>query len=204
MRIGRFWVHGSHHRGTAPAGSVPLQVDAATAFGTGEHATTDGCLLAMDDLAKRSSFKRLVRSHGPVSILDFGCGTGILAMVAGKSWSCAVLASDIDPEAVRVSRRVVRANGLHNIVRVIHADGVSHRSIRSQAPFVLITANILARPLRRLSADLTAVLAPGGCLVLSGLLQKQIPFVLNAYRTQGLRLERLYRLGEWATLVVRR
>ena len=204
MRVGRFWVHGSHHHGAIPAGSLPLQVDATTAFGTGEHASTHSCLQAIDQLGKQSSVTRLIRSQTSPAVLDLGCGTGILAMAAARLWRCSVLASDIDSEAVRVAQHMIHANGLRQLVELIQADGVFHRRIHSAAPFALITANILARPLRRLSAEVSTILMPGGRLVLSGLLQTQIPMVLNAYRAQGLRLKRVLRRGKWATLVLKR
>ena len=105
---------------------------------------------------------------------------------------------------MRVARRMIRANGLHSAIDVIRSNGVAHRRLRSSAPFALITANILARPLRHLSADVAVVLCPGGRLVLSGLLTKQIPMVLNAYRSHGLRLEHTLCRGKWATLILRR
>ena len=153
LRVGRFWVHGGHHRGLVPAGSLPLRVDAATAFGTGEHESTSGCLSAIDQLGKRSPFTRLVRSQTSPAVLDLGCGTGILAMAAARLWRKSVLATDIDTETVRVANRMVHTNGLRHVVELIQANGVADRRIHSAAPFALISANILARPLRRLSAD---------------------------------------------------
>ena len=204
LRIGRFWVHGSHHQGSIPAGCLPLQIDASTAFGTGEHASTYGCLSAIDQLGKRSQLTRLIRSQRSPAVLDLGCGTGILAMAAARLWRCSVLATDIDAEAVRVAERVVGINGLRRLVDLVQADGVADRRIHSAGPFALITANILARPLRRLSAQVSHLLVPGGRLVLSGLLHKQAPMVLNAYRVQGLYLECLLQRGKWATLVLKR
>ena len=109
ISIGRFWVHGSHEERALPPGKISVCVDAATAFGTGEHATTHGCLLALDGLVKRVSSRRLVAKAAPFAILDVGCGTGILALAAARIWPGRVLASDIDPEAVKVARRTVQA-----------------------------------------------------------------------------------------------
>jgi ribosomal protein L11 methyltransferase len=202
ISIGRFWVHGSHETGPSPAGKLLLRVDAATAFGTGEHATTRGCLLALDHLAKRTGTRRALAACGPTAVLDVGCGTGILALAAARLWPGRVLASDIDPEAVRVAQVTTRANGLHPRVRVVVADGVGSRAMTHAAPYAVITANILARPLCHLAPGLSALLAPGGRLILSGLLATQIPMVLNTYRAQGLRLDHRFIIGEWATLVV--
>ncbi len=204
MAIGRFWVHGSHDAESMPSGMLPLCVDAATAFGTGEHATTHGCLLALNDLAKRPAIRRAVAASAGAGVLDVGCGTGILAFGAARLWPGRVLASDIDPEAVRVAQLAAAANGLTPRVRVVVATGLDSRLIRQSAPYAVITANILARPLCHLAPDLTSSLAPGGRLILSGLLATQIPMVMNAYRAQQLVLERSIVIGEWATLILRR
>ncbi|NKB43114.1 MAG: methyltransferase domain-containing protein [Alphaproteobacteria bacterium] len=204
MSFGRFWVHGSHDAGSVPPGKLSLRVDAATAFGTGEHATTRGCLLALDGLAKRRASRRLIAASAPYAVLDVGCGTGILALAAAKLWRCRVLASDIDPEAVRVARRTTQANDLSPRVRIVAATGVRSRTIAQSAPYAVITANILARPLCHLARDMAALLTPGGRIILSGLLANQVPMVLNAYRAQRLVLEQTINIGEWATLILRR
>lgn len=204
IKAGRFWVHGSHDAGTCPPGLFPLCVDAATAFGTGEHETTRGCLLALDALAKQTSVNRLVATSGPIATLDVGCGTGVLAMAMARQWPGRVLATDIDPEAVRVARVTARANGLHLRLQFVEADGVDGRTIRGPAPYAVIAANILARPLCKMAEGMAELLAPGGRMVLSGLLVTQIAMVLNVYRAQGLALERTYEIGDWATLVLSR
>lgn len=204
IKAGRFWVHGSHDAGGCPPGLFPLCIDAATAFGTGEHATTRGCLIALDALAKQTTVNRLVATSGPIATLDVGCGTGVLAMAMARQWPGRVLATDIDPEAVRVARVAARANGLHLRLQFVEADGVEGRTVTGSAPYAVITANILARPLCQMAEGMTSLLAPGGRMVLSGLLITQIPMVANVYRTLGLALERTYEIGEWATLVLSR
>ncbi len=204
LPIGRFWVHGRHHAGAVPAGRLPLQIDAATAFGTGEHATTHGCLLALGALAKRPDVRARLARTGPVSVLDVGCGTGILAFAAARLWPVQVLATDIDAEAVRVATDAARINGLHHRVRFKIADGTAHRSVRRHAPYAIITANILARPLVRFAPGLSRLLAPGGHLILSGLLTSQVPLVANAYRAQGLVRARVTSRNAWATLMLKR
>ncbi|MDG2244142.1 MAG: 50S ribosomal protein L11 methyltransferase [Rhodospirillaceae bacterium] len=204
ISIGRFRVHGSHEEKKPSSGKVSICVDAATAFGTGEHATTRGCLLALDALAKRPWSRRHIAKSAPTSILDVGCGTGILALAAARIWQSRVLASDIDPEAVKVARRTVKANGLGPRVRAVIATGVRSRIIKQSAPYAVITANILARPLVYIARDMSSLLAPGGRIVLSGLLETQIPMVLSAYRAQRLVLEKALLIGEWATLVLYR
>lgn len=204
ISIDRFWVHGSHDTSTTPTGRLPLCIDAATAFGTGEHATTAGCLLALAALARRTHWRSKLAASGATGVLDIGCGTGILALGAARVWPGHVLGSDIDPEAVRFATHTARLNHLHTRVRFVVADGINARSITSSAPYAIITANILARPLCRLAKDLPKLLSPGGALILSGLLVTQIPMVANAYRAQGLVMSVQFNIGAWSTLVLRK
>ncbi|MDA1099425.1 MAG: 50S ribosomal protein L11 methyltransferase [Proteobacteria bacterium] len=191
VRAGRFFVHGAHDRGQAPAGAVALEVEAGRAFGNGRHETTNGCLLTLDQLAKRRRF------HRP---LDLGCGAGVLALAMSRLWRVPVIASDIDPWAVAVAKANSRKNNLHPWVHPVLADGFAHPALSLRAPYDLIMANILARPLQRLAPAIAAHLAPGGRVVLSGLLTKQDAQVRAAYRSQGLRLVRRRQIGGWVTL----
>lgn len=195
IRVGRFFIHGSHHDGTLPAGAIALRIDAATAFGTGEHATTRGCLLALGALGRRRRFRHP---------LDMGSGTGILAMAASRLWSCAVLACDIDAGSVHVARENVRVNGLASRIRLLRSEGYRSAAIRRDAPFDLVTANILARPLAAMAGNLAASLAPDGVAVLSGLLGRHVPLVLAAHRAHGLELRRRIEVEGWQTLVLSR
>ena len=193
LRVGRFFIYGSHHRGRVPAGAIGIMLDAATAFGTGEHPSTRGCLMALDRLARRHRFRRP---------LDVGTGTGILAVAAAKLLHRRVLASDIDRGAVRVARHNVARNGVAGLVRVRGADGYRDRAIR-KLPYDLILSNILARPLALLARDLARTLMPGGRAVLSGLLRRQEPIVLAPHRGCGIVLERRLVIDGWSTLVFR-
>jgi ribosomal protein L11 methyltransferase len=195
IRVGRFFIYGSHYERAPPAGAIALRIDAATAFGTGEHATTRGCLLALAALGKRRRFRHP---------LDMGTGTGILAMAAARRWSCQVLACDIDAGSVHVARENVRQNGLGARIRLLHGNGYRHAAIRRAAPFDLVTANILARPLAAMAGDLATALAPGGVAILSGLLTRQAPLVLAAHRALGLRLRRRIVVDGWETLLMER
>ena len=187
-------MHGSHWSGPAPPGAVPLEIDAATAFGPGEHPSTRGCLLALDRLARRRRFGRP---------LDIGTGSGVLAIAAAKLLHCGVLASDIDCAAARVAAHHVRRNGLRGRVRVICTPGYRARAVR-RARYDLIFANILARPLTLMARDLRQVLAPGGVAILAGLLRRQEPMVLAAHRMQGVALAERLVIDGWSTLVLRR
>ncbi|WP_142848715.1 50S ribosomal protein L11 methyltransferase [Telmatospirillum sp. J64-1] len=190
---GRFYVYGSHWEGGPPQGRTGLLVDAGTAFGSGEHATTRGCLLALDGLAKSHRFTRP---------LDLGCGSGILALAVAKTWPVQVLAADIDPESVRVTRVNGRRNGVPSRIKAVVSNGYRNPAIKRQGPYDLICANILARPLTWLAPQLGRHIAPGGIAVLSGLLTRHERMVINAHRRQGLRLLRRIRIGEWSTLVL--
>jgi ribosomal protein L11 methyltransferase len=192
MRIGRYFVHGSHHLGGVPAGRIGLRIDAATAFGTGEHATTRGCLLALDALARRRRRR---------CILDMGTGTGILAIAAAKTWHRPVQARDIDHEAVRVAGVNAARNGVGALVVARRSEGYVTRGVIGRR-FDLVFANILARPLMRMAPRLVRALAPGGIAVLSGLLARQERAVLAAHRAQRLVLMRRIAHEGWHTLMM--
>ena len=194
IRAGRYYVHGSHLP-PAHGGAIDLEVDAGPAFGSGEHETTRGCLLALDRLARRHSVRRA---------LDLGCGTGILALAIAKTWRADVVAADIDAVAVRTARENARLNGVAGLVRVTASDGMRAALLRTRAPYDLIAANILARPLIAFAPGLAARLAPGGVVVLSGLLARQERAVLAAYRARRLALIERIALAGWHTLVLAR
>ena len=199
LQIGRYFVHGSHWKGRPPAGAIALRLDAGMAFGSGEHATTRGCLIAIDRFAQRR--------RRPHRMLDLGCGSGILALALARTWRRPVGASDVDPDAVRVANENARTNGVAGLLQPWSSNGTKHRVMRRRAmrpPYDLVVANILARPLCRLARHLVSALRPQGVLVLSGLLAEQEADVLAAYRTRRLRLKRRIALGRWHTLVLAR
>jgi len=193
LRIGRFFVYGSHHHGGVPAGAIGIALDAATAFGTGEHPSTRGCLLALQTLAQK---RRITLP------LDIGAGTGILSIAAAKLLRRRVLAGDIDAGSVAVARHNVARNKVASLVRVGCAAGYRGLRLRRRG-HDLILSNILARPLALLAADLARHLAPGGRAVLSGLLRRQEPIVLAPHRGLGISLERRIVVAGWSTLILR-
>jgi ribosomal protein L11 methyltransferase len=195
LTVGKFFVYGSHYDGAKPAELTPLQIDAATAFGSGEHETTQGCLLALEALAKQHTFK-----NG----LDMGCGSGILAIAMTKLWpDMRVAAVDIDPESTRVTQHHAALNGAA-AVQAETGDGYNAPLAKKRAPYDLIAANILAGPLIEMAGDLDAALAPGGFCVLSGLLKRQMREVAAAHEARGLTLAGTFGLGEWDALVFRK
>jgi ribosomal protein L11 methyltransferase len=190
VRAGRFFVYGAHDAGTVPHGVIPMRIEAGMAFGTGHHETTALCLSVLSDLARVRRFR---------NVLDLGTGTGLLAIGAVKLWRLPVMASDIDPVAVEITRENARANGVAPLVQAVTADGLDNPALKRRAPYDLIIANILAGPLTRLAPSIAAALAPGGVLVLSGLLRDQENLVTSFYK--GLRFLGRQRMGPWSALV---
>lgn len=195
VTAGRFFLHGSHDRDKRRAGGHSFEIDAGTAFGTGHHGTTAGCLLILDSLLKHSRPKR---------IFDLGCGTGVLAIAAAKATKAKVLATDIDAEAVRVTRLNALLNGLGPHIEAITAAGLHHPVIRQHGPFDLIFANILARPLASLAHGLSALVNPGGLLVLSGLTRDHARWISACYRARGLVPSQTVKIENWVALAMLR
>jgi ribosomal protein L11 methyltransferase len=176
------------------SGRITLTLDAGLAFGSGEHGSTRGCLVALERVALRR----------PRRILDLGTGSGILAMAGAALLRRKVLATDIEPWSVRVARENARLNGVSHLVRPRLADGWRSAAVRACAPYDLVFANILARPLCLMAKDLATNLAAGGTVILAGLLAGQARWVLSAHRRRGLRLERMLPQGPWTTIVMRK
>ncbi|MDQ3140090.1 MAG: 50S ribosomal protein L11 methyltransferase [Pseudomonadota bacterium] len=202
IRAGRFFVHTPAHRDAVPADTVALEIDAGRAFGTGQHETTTGCLLALDRLKRGGAAFR--------DIVDVGTGTGLLAFAALKLWpSARIAASDIDPVSIEVTQENAAINCIplgraRGKVELAVAAGMDHPRLFRRAPYDLIVANILAGPLIELAPSIAATLAPGGRLVLAGLLDHQAARVAAAYRREGLMLSFRIVRGDWPTLVMRK
>jgi ribosomal protein L11 methyltransferase len=180
VEAGRFVVHGRHDAARVGRRHGGLRIDAGEAFGTAHHATTHGCLLALDRLSRRPG--------APGRVLDLGCGSGVLALAAARVFPhAAIRASDVDPVATQVARANAVSNGLAGRVEIVTAVGLAHPRLRG--PFDLVLANILAEPLVTLAPFLRRVVAPAGRIVLSGLLATQVATVIAAYRAQGFRVE---------------
>jgi len=197
LQLGRYYIHGTHVKPKALGGLIELVLDSGSAFGSGEHATTEGCLRAMEGLARRYKFKK---------VLDMGCGSGILSMAAAKTWACPVFASDIDDESTRVTIENTQQNGLKHLIRATCGDGYASALVRNNGPYDLILCNILANPLVKMSGALSRHLkrdgAQPGFAILSGLLERDSNRVVAAHRARGLRLIDKIVINGWVILVM--
>ncbi|WP_064705575.1 50S ribosomal protein L11 methyltransferase [Rhizobium bangladeshense] len=191
VRAGRFLVHGSHDRDKVRPGDIAIEIDAGQAFGTGHHGTTAGCLEVID---------AVVRSRPVSNALDLGTGSGVLAIAVRKLKNIPVLATDIDPVATRVAAENVRRNGIASGIVTTTAPGFHSTAFSAHGPFDLIIANILARPLIRMAPRLATHLAPGGSVILSGILAAQRWKVIAAYSGARLRHVRTIWRNGWVTI----
>jgi ribosomal protein L11 methyltransferase len=192
VEAGRFFLYGAHDADRVPEGRVALLIEAAMAFGTGHHGTTKGCLEAYDRI--------LAQGIVPERVADIGAGTAVLAIAAALTSPGRVIASDIDPVAVEVAVANAAANGVADRVVCVEAAGFDHPDLAAGAPYDLIFANILKGPLLSLAPAMATHVAPGGHVILSGILNEQAAEVAEAYARQGFRLVDRAELGEWTTL----
>lgn len=192
MTIGGFFIHGSHLESSNDDSLIPIQVDASLAFGTGEHATTRGCLEMIASLEEPAK---------GASILDLGCGTAILAIAMAKLWQRDIWASDIDEDSVMMAWQNCIDNEVGSLVHTLHSNGFDHPVFEEQTPFSLIVANILAEPLCQLAPEMKKNITDNGKIILSGLLVEQKDRVVSAYEQQGFQLDQEKIIGEWATLL---
>ncbi len=190
---GGFYVYGSHNDDHIPSNLTEIKIDAAQAFGTGHHETTSGCLEAIDETLKAKS---------PKAILDIGTGTGVLAIALAKRLNKTIIASDIDPIAVQITNENAKINEVSQFINAIEATGANHKNITDAAPYDLIVANILAKPLEELALDIGKICIKGAILILSGILVAQADSVISAYKQQGISLKKRIIRGEWAILIL--
>lgn len=190
---GGFYVYGGHIDAPAPHGSIPVLIEAAQAFGTGHHETTAGCLEAISMVIKRKK---------PRAMLDVGTGSGVLAIALSKRLRLPVLATDIDPIAVRIAAENARLNGVGQDVTTLTSSGLDHAAIAGSGPYDLIVANILAGPLTQLAPGIAEVADSGASIILSGILNRQAARVISAYAQQGITLSRRLVRGDWTTLIL--
>ena len=193
---GRFFVYGSHDSDKVPDGAIALLIEAAMAFGTGHHGTTQGCLHALDRLDRQGVVG--------MNVADIGCGTAVLAMAAARIWPNPVLASDIDEVAVDVAVANVACNNLVGRVLCVEAAGFDHPELQSRKPFDLVFANILKGPLVELAPEMGRNVAVGGHAILSGLLNEQAQAVSAAYEKNGFTVANAEIIGDWTTLTLKK
>jgi ribosomal protein L11 methyltransferase len=194
VRAYKFTVHGCHDRDRVPQGPNAILIEAGEAFGTAHHATTYGCLIAIDRASQTQTFK---------NILDLGCGSGILAIAAARSWPHASIHGvDIDEQSIVVARENAGVNKVASRIRFTCGPGVSSPEVRRDIPFDLIIANILAGPLIVLSPDIRRSAAKGATVILSGILNRESARVIAAYRAQGFSLSTHQRYDGWSTLTL--
>lgn len=195
VRAGRFIIHGAHGRGAARASEIGIEIEAALAFGTGHHGSTRGCLTMLERVARR---------RRPRAILDIGAGSGVLAIAAARLFKRKVHAGDIDPVAVASARVNARRNLVAAFLRPVAARGAEHPDLRQGAPYDLVFANILARPLCDLAPRIGQLAAPSADVILSGLIGRDAPGVTAAYRAQGFALAQRIEIEGWVTLLMRK
>ena len=193
ISIGRYYVYGSHIKNLSPNDKISLKIDASTAFGSGEHATTQGCLYLFD---------KLLENFTPKSILDMGCGSGILSMAAAKvlNENVSIDAVDIDSEAVNVTVENIRENNVSPYIRVWQSDGYE----KINKTYDLIFENILARPLIEMAPKLFKHLNNGGYAILSGFLNRQKKWVMEAHQRAGFVCINQEKINEWGTVLVKK
>lgn len=189
--VAGFFIKSSYYQGEIPEGAIPITLDAATAFGSGEHGTTAGCLTALKELHQTFKWK---------NPLDLGCGSGILAIAAAKLHPVTTLAIDNDAEAVRVTSNNANINDVGPLIKAQVGDGLQDIS----QTFDLVLANILAKPLISLASDMAKHVETGGFVILSGLLDWQKDDVTEAYLENGFNFVKEFNLNRWITLVLQR
>jgi len=192
VAAGRFLVHGNHDRGRLPPRLLTIELDAGQAFGTAHHASTRGCLLALDDILKR---------RRPCVVVDIGTGTGVLAIAAAKALRQSVIASDNDPLAVRIAADNARLNRVGSLVSASKAPGFDHPRLRRREADLML-ANLLESALYDLAPAFAKNVAPGGRAILSGLTETQARTIEARTRSLGFAMEKRFILDGWTTLVI--
>lgn len=196
VHAGRFFVYGCHDDDKIPHGVIPLLIEAAMAFGTGHHGSTQGCLIALDRLEKTGFHAK--------NCIDIGCGTAVLAIAAAHLWPEKLLASDVDKVATDTAIANIISNGLEGRIDVVTCAGFNHQDLHSQAPYDLVFANILKAPLILLASDMAKFIGNGGYVILSGLLNEQADDVIEAYVKKGFKLINHLKITEWSTLTLQK
>lgn len=196
VNVAEFTIYGIHEKNIPDDGRLNLRIYAATAFGS-EHQTTKSCLQAISDYNKLSHPQK-------INILDVGTGSGILSLAAAKLWqdNCKITAVDIDEEAVIVTQQNAVDNNLQQYISVAVSDGYQSDLVKNNAPYDLILANILARPLISMAPDLYQNLKTGGYCILSGFVEEQENWVIGEHTKLGLKLKQIYKSDNWRAVLL--
>jgi len=195
IKVGSYYISGSHVSDPTPLGCVSVKIDAGLAFGTGSHETTQSCLEAMEEICG---------DQLPVNTLDLGTGSGILAIALAKRHKVPVFASDQDHVAIRVAQENAALNGVGKYIKFFKSDGFQNPELLSNAPFELIIANIVSKPLISLAEDIANATSTNGKVVLSGILVSQAEVVIDTFRDRGLFLIKKITKADWETVVLKR
>lgn len=191
LEVGSFFIYSSYAPEAVPHGSIGIMIDAATAFGSGEHQTTRACLMAIEEALNEKSIH---------SVLDMGCGSGILGLSCGLfKQDLNITGVDIDEKAVDVANQNAILNHVHNF-KARHSIGFSN--IDHTEKYDLIVANILARPLIEMSKKIFHHLNHNGRIILSGLLKRQEETVLTTYISNGFNYIHSFEIDEWVACVL--
>ena len=194
--IGEFLIYGIHETKTPQTQKLPIQVYAATAFGS-EHQTTKLCLTAISEL------KKLIT---PKKILDMGTGSGILSIASSKLWqsNLNIIAADIDPESVDVTHSNTITNSCENSITSILSNGYENPIIKQQAPYDLILANILLNPLKEMAKDAYSNLSPSGYYLISGFITNQLEDVITHHQNIGFKHIATYNQDNWHAVLLQK
>lgn len=196
VEVEDFYVYGIHEKNVDTRGKIGIKVYAATAFGS-EHQTTKCCLRGISDINRLGC--------APQRILDVGTGSGILSLAAAKLWSQSrIVAVDIDTESVAVTEQNAADNGVKTQIKALYSDGYTAKDVKKNAPYDVILANILARPLIAMAADMAAHLKIGGYAVISGFIDEQVDWVIGEHEKYGLALQKIYADEQWRAALLKR
>ena len=195
INVENFYIYGSYNNKKCSANKIPIKIDASTAFGTGTHETTKCCLKALTLISKFSKLNR---------VLDFGCGTGILGIASKKLFKRSKTTFiDIDKRAVKLTKENLKLN---NIVlnRVYLSNSYNSNKYTKKQFYDLIFANILYSPLKKLAPLFSLIIKPNSFLILSGVLNKQVPYIINWYNKYGFKEKKIFYLNGWGAIIMKR
>lgn len=196
VEVEDFYVYGIHETAVDTHGKIGIKVYAATAFGS-EHQTTKCCLRGISEVNRLAGALQ--------NVLDVGTGSGILALAVAKLWpQSRIVAVDIDTESVEVTKQNAKDNAVAEQITAAYSDGYASQTVRNNAPYDMIMANILARPLIAMAPDMSAHLKTGGYAIISGFVADQCDWVIGEHQKHGMELQKIYEDGQWRAALLRK